>query len=113
MNERLAVNHQKAVVEEFAFLHGEQIRVLRVELLNVHVWQETFAAFASDNENLHTRTLLRDERENGIIEVRIDDDQLRLRHAHELLHLLERIINLPIEKHFLRRKFLILHRVKN
>ena len=38
VNERLAVNHQKAVVEKLSFLHGERIRVLRVELLNVHVW---------------------------------------------------------------------------
>ena len=41
------------------------------------------------------------------------DDQLRLGHAHELLHLLERVVYLPVEEYFLWRKLLVLHRVEN
>ena len=46
-------------MEKLAFIRNTRIRVLRVELLNVHVWQKTLAAFASDDENLHARALLR------------------------------------------------------
>ena len=57
--------------------------------------------------------LLRDERQNGVVEVRVYDNQLRLGHAHELLHLLERVVYLPVKEHLLRRKLLVLHRVEN
>ena len=56
---------------------------------------------------------LRDERQNGVVEVRVYDNQLRLGHAHELLHLLERVVYLPVKEYLLRRKLLVLHRVEN
>ena len=66
-----------------------------------------------DNKNFNVFSLLCDERQNRIGKIRVDDYQLLLRHAYELLHLFERIVDLPIEEYFLWRELLILHRVKN
>ena len=63
-------------------------------------------------EHRYTLPFLCNERQNAVGEVRVDDDQFRLRHAHELLHLLERVVYLPVVEHFLRREFLVLHRIE-
>ena len=64
-------------------------------------------------EHRHALPFLCDERQNAVGEVRVDDDQFRLRHAHEFLHLFKRVIYLSVEEHFLRRKLLVLHRIEN
>ena len=93
-------------------LDFKRVVVLRIELCDIYIVKK-FATRVFDDDNLHAGALLRNKRKYTVGKIRVDHDQLVLCHAHKLLHLLKRIINLPVKKDFLRRKLLVLHRVKN
>jgi len=111
VNECCLVDDEEAVVELVGGLDRERVGVLRVELRHIDGMKQLVPRILH-REHRYSLPFLCDERQNAVGEVRVDDDQFRLRHAHKFLHLLERVVDLPVVEHFLRRKLLVLHRIK-
>ena len=83
MNQGGIVNDYKPVVEFVGRLDRERAAVLLVELRHIDIVKK-LAARIFDDEQRHALPLLRDERKNAIREIRVDDYQFFLRHAHGL-----------------------------
>ena len=111
VNECCLVDDEESVVELVGGLDRERVGVLRVELRYIDGMKQLVPRILH-REHRYALPFLCDERQNAVGEVRVDDDQFRLRHAHEFLHLLERIVYLPVVEHFLRRELLVLHRIE-
>ena len=111
MNQRRAVDYQETVVELVGRLDRERVAVLRVEPRHVNGMKQLVPRILH-YEDRHALPLLRNERKNTVCEVRINDDQLVLRHAYELFHLLESVIYLPVVENLLRWEPLVLHRIQ-
>ena len=106
------VDDKKTVVEAVRHPDRKRAAVLRIEPLNDDVMEKP-APRILHHENRYALPLLRDERQYAVREVRVDDDQLSPRHAHELLHLFECVVYLAVVVHLMRREPLVLHRVQN
>ena len=109
VNQGCFVDDEEAVVGLVGGLDRERVGVLRVELRHIDGMKQ-FVPRVLHREHRHALSFLCDERQNAVGEVRVDDDQFRLRHAHEFLHLLERVVYLPVVEHLLRRELFVLHR---
>ena len=108
------VDNEKTVMELWRLLDRERVVVLRVELRHVNRMKKVLA-HVLHNDNRNTLPLLCDERQHRIVEIRVDDDQFLLRHAHEPFHQGEAVticdqfthLILRQQKHELRRESFI------
>ena len=75
MDERCFVDDEKTVVELVGHLDRERVAVLRVEPRHIDIVKQSVPRVLH-HENRHALTLLRDERQNAIRKIRVDDDKL-------------------------------------
>ena len=113
MNNARIVDDQKTVMKLIRGLNHERIRVLEIKLIHVNRVKQFRSSWAIHHRHTNPRPLLRDNRQNRIVELRINNDQLLLCQTNELLHLRKGIVELPIKEYLLRWEGLVLHRVEN